>query len=73
MSKAKESIKIKSISCIFSTRVRPVIDKLFCTALPSKPMRVIEKSNAKITANNANVAATRLFRTNTKTDIRWNF
>jgi len=64
--KPKESMAIKSLFCILSASVRLVIYRLFCIELPVKPMRTIVKQNAKATASNAKVAATRLFRINTK-------
>ncbi len=64
--KAKESIAIKSLFCILSASVGSVIYRLFCIALPIKPMRTIVIKKAKVTANRANVAAIRLFRIHTK-------
>ncbi len=66
INKAIESMAIKSLFCILSASVRSVIYRLFCIALPIKPMRTIVKKKAKVTANRANVAAIRLFRINTK-------
>ena len=70
---AKESMAIKILSCTFSAFVRWVSDRLICTELPIKPIRTIVKRKAKTTANNANVAATRLFRTNTKRRKRYDW
>jgi hypothetical protein len=63
---AIEIIAIKSLFCTLSASVRLFIYRLFCIALPIKPMRTIRKQKAKVTANKANVAAIRLFRINTK-------
>ncbi len=66
MNKPIESMAIKSLFCVSSASVRLVIYRLLCTALPIKPTRTIVKKNAKVTASNANVAAIRLFRINTR-------
>ncbi len=71
INKAIESMAIKSLFCMLSASVGLVRYRLVCIELPAKPMRTIVKTKATITASNANVAATRLFRMNTKNSNRY--
>ncbi len=61
-----ESMAIKSLFCSLSASVGLATYRLFWIELPIKPVRTIVKQKAKVTANNANVAATRLFCLNAK-------